>query len=229
PNPDPMVDGSDHNGSSFNDGFYGHVSKDLRSILGQPVEGPFSRTYCGDGVLATCRTDVTQSLQDALDTLETAQGADMSAWDHDEAEDEIHFTSVGVVGLDPMPFQNRPTFPQVLQFSAKGCPGKKGANLTQIVGTEAADRLRGTRGRDVVCGFGGKDRLSGRRGGDILFGGGGKDRLRGQKGNDRLKGGDGNDRLKGGPGKDRLRGQGGKDRCRGGPGKDRGRCERGRT
>ena len=30
--------------------------EDLRQILGHPVTDPFSRTYCGGGVLAACRT-----------------------------------------------------------------------------------------------------------------------------------------------------------------------------
>ncbi|MDQ4005442.1 MAG: penicillin acylase family protein, partial [Actinomycetota bacterium] len=212
---DDRADSPDHNGSSFNDGFYGQVSKDLRAILGRPVDGPFSRTYCGDGALATCRADVTQSLQDAIDAIEADQGSDMSAWDVDEIEDQIMFLPVGVAGVDPIPWQNRPTFQQVLQFSPPSSEvlgaGVAGTgSVGEIVGSTGADVLRGTPARDVIRGLGGDDTLLGLGGDDLLLGGGGDDRLRG---------GAGADRLRGGPGE---------DRCGGGPGSDRGRCERGR-
>ncbi len=43
---DPHGDG-DHLGSAYIDGWYGFVSKDLRRVLGQSAQEPFSRTYCG--------------------------------------------------------------------------------------------------------------------------------------------------------------------------------------
>ncbi len=42
-------------GSSYISGWYGYVDKDLRTLLGREVRGPYSRRYCGAGVLATCR------------------------------------------------------------------------------------------------------------------------------------------------------------------------------
>jgi len=43
-------------GSSWNGvAWYGYVSKDLRQVLGRAVIGRYSRTYCGAGVLTTCR------------------------------------------------------------------------------------------------------------------------------------------------------------------------------
>jgi Ca2+-binding RTX toxin-like protein len=71
-----------------------------------------------------------------------------------------------------------------------------------IVGTAGADRLAGTKKRDVIVGNGGDDQIIG------------------QKGNDLLCGGDGNDTLIGGKGNDQLLGDGGTDTCNGGAGKD---------
>jgi acyl-homoserine lactone acylase PvdQ len=220
---DDAVTSTDHNGSSFNDGFYGHVDKDLRTILGKPVEGGFSRGYCGAGVLAACRTAILSSFNDAVSALEQSFGSSTSAWQVDETVDEIRFTSVGVSGIDPIPWQNRPTFQQVLQFGSlrgSGCGGAQTAGLTQILGTNGPDRLVGTSGPDVICAGDGRDKLIGLLGDDVLFGGGGRDILRGGGGDDRLEGQGGRDRLRGGKGDDLLLGGKGKDRCFGGPGRN---------
>jgi Ca2+-binding RTX toxin-like protein len=208
---DDRVD-ADHNGSSFNDGFYGHVSKDLRSLLGLPVDAPFSRQYCGAGNTGQCRTDLLESLDLAIDDLQTTYGSrDPSTWDDEEADDFIEFTAVGVAGTDPIPWQDRPTFQQVLEFEGRCRGGNLPKNARHIVGSRGKDRLRGRSGVDVICGLGGRDRLSGLGGRDILIGGGGKDLLRGGGGKDRLIGGAGKDRCVGGPGKDKSR------RCERGP------------
>ena len=49
------INGTDNppnsSGSSFGGGWYGYVYKDLRTLLGDPVEGAYSRSYCGSGSL----------------------------------------------------------------------------------------------------------------------------------------------------------------------------------
>ena len=57
-----------------------------------------------------------------------------------------------------------------------------------IVGTDAADVLRGTGQDDVIVGLGGWDRIDGKGGDDVICGGAGSDALRGGPGNDRLYG-----------------------------------------
>ena len=53
-------------GSAFIAGWYGIVHKDLRgAIAGAPI-APFSRVYCGNGVLAACRAAVRNSLAAAV-------------------------------------------------------------------------------------------------------------------------------------------------------------------
>ena len=91
-----------------------------------------------------------------------------------------------------------------------------------ILGSLGKDKLVGTGGNDVLCGFGRKDRLIGKGGNDVILagrandllkGGGGQDRLFGERGRDDLRGSKGNDRLEGGKGADDLRGGAGKDGC----------------
>jgi uncharacterized delta-60 repeat protein len=120
------------------------------------------------------------------------------------------------------------------------CGGKKAT----IVGTNKANRLKGTRRADVIVALGGNDRIDGGRGNDLVCAGDGNDTVKGSTGNDRLYGQNGKDKLDGGAGrdalsggagkdglsggsdKDRLSGGSGKDSCNGGGGKDRAACER---
>jgi acyl-homoserine lactone acylase PvdQ len=102
-------------GSAYLWGWYGYVDKDLRSLLGESVQAPFSRRYCGAGVLQTCREALWAALDAAAVELERTQGATPSAWRADATAERIRFTS----GLlpDTMRWTNRPTFQQVLSFS----------------------------------------------------------------------------------------------------------------
>ena len=83
-----------------------------------------------------------------------------------------------------------------------------------ILGSDNADRLRGTRAANVIDGRAGNDELEGRSGNDILVGGTGNDKLDGDAGNDVfLFGGSNNgfDEVKGGKGYDRILGSIGDD------------------
>ena len=107
-------------GSAFQSGFYSHVNKDLRTVLGLRVRGKASRVYCGKGSLARCRRDLAASLDAAVKALEEQFGEDPSTWDADEAGDQIDFTPVGLQDQPNMQWQNRPTFQQVLEFGGRG-------------------------------------------------------------------------------------------------------------
>jgi hypothetical protein len=72
-----------------------------------------------------------------------------------------------------------------------------------IIGSDRAETLRGTPGRDVIAGLAGADTIKGLGGNDVLCGGIGKDRLLGGRGRDQLLGGRGRDTCRGGPGGDR--------------------------
>ena len=88
------------------------------------------------------------------------------------------------------------------------------AALTQgvsIVGTAAANSLKGGKGADKLYGGSGNDTLLGGSGADSLFGENGNDLLKGEAGNDTLSGGSGNDTLTGGAGNDVFIFSAGKD------------------
>jgi acyl-homoserine lactone acylase PvdQ len=111
-----------HVGSAFQDGLYGHVQKDLRAVLGQPVAGPFSRAYCGGGVLATCRAALWSSLSQAAADLQAEFGsANVADWRRQVVDEEIRHTAAGVTTVPGIHWQNRPTFQQVVQVPVGLC------------------------------------------------------------------------------------------------------------
>jgi hypothetical protein len=103
------------NGSSFDSGWYGYVDKDLRTLLGRRVRGPYSRRYCGGGDLSACRASLWTAIQEAASELAAAQGDDPNAWRADATRERIRFL-VGPLA-DTMRWTNRPTFQQVMEFS----------------------------------------------------------------------------------------------------------------
>ena len=102
-------------GSAYISGWYGYVEKDLRTLLGRQVRAPYSRRYCGAGVLATCRDALWAALDAAAAELEAKQGPAPSGWRADATAERIRFTS-GVLS-DTMRWSNRPTFQQLMSFS----------------------------------------------------------------------------------------------------------------
>jgi sugar lactone lactonase YvrE len=93
-------------------------------------------------------------------------------------------------------------------------PPKCGGKFPTIQGSNAKEKLRGTKGPDVIVAYGGKDTILGLGGKDLLCGGAGRDVISGGGGKDRLFGQGGADALRGGKGKDKLVGGAGKDRQR---------------
>ena len=108
-------DDANPGGSAFISGWYGYVDKDLRTLLGREVRGPYSRRYCGAGVLETCRQALWAALDAAAADLELTQGPAPSSWRADATGERIMFTS-GVLS-DTMRWTNRPTFQQLMSFS----------------------------------------------------------------------------------------------------------------
>jgi acyl-homoserine lactone acylase PvdQ len=102
------------NGSAYDDGWYGYVDKDLRTLLGEPVSGPYSRRYCGNGDLAACRASLWAAIQSSADALAGSQGTDPNAWRSDATAERITFTP-GVLGRT-MRWANRPTLHQLMEF-----------------------------------------------------------------------------------------------------------------
>jgi acyl-homoserine lactone acylase PvdQ len=95
-------------GSAFFGGWYSHAHKDLRTVLGHPVTGPYSRPYCGGGSTEACGEALTEALVAAV----AAAPGLTPRWENDA----IRFSALGVQGQRAMAWQNRPTWQQVLEF-----------------------------------------------------------------------------------------------------------------
>jgi acyl-homoserine lactone acylase PvdQ len=102
------------NGSAYQGGWYGYVDKDLRSLLGEPVRGAYSRRYCGNGDLATCRASLWTVIQSSADALAASQGTVPNAWRADANTERIRFVP-GVL-TDTMRWTNRSTFHLLMEF-----------------------------------------------------------------------------------------------------------------
>jgi acyl-homoserine lactone acylase PvdQ len=100
---------------SFDPGWFGYVSKDLRSELGMKVRGAFSRHYCGNGNLKACRKALWAAIQSATNKLARTQGPNAGKWSSSATAERIHF----IPGLIPftMRWTNRSTFQQVIEFT----------------------------------------------------------------------------------------------------------------
>ncbi len=89
------------------------VDKDLRTLLGQPVDGPFNVAYCGAGDLDDCRASLWAVVDRVVGELAAERGDDPTTWLRPGQR------STFTPGLIPDDFRstNRPTFQQVLEFA----------------------------------------------------------------------------------------------------------------
>jgi hypothetical protein len=121
--PDP---GSEPAAPDFADGWYGYVSKDLRDLLaangqGPAAKAPYSQVYCGGGSLDACQAALRSSLKEALQVTPAqiyghgacAENAQASCFDMNR------WVSASAITVPPFPFQNRPTFQQVIELTKK--------------------------------------------------------------------------------------------------------------
>jgi hypothetical protein len=113
--------GRTHVGSSFQYGWWGYVSKDLRSVLGDPVQGGLGRTFCGAGALSACRQAVLTALQGAVaEPITVTYPADANCGAGDQwCADSIIQSALGGITHQPISWQNRPTYQQAVSFPAK--------------------------------------------------------------------------------------------------------------
>jgi acyl-homoserine lactone acylase PvdQ len=102
-------------GSAYFGGWYGYMDKDLRTLIGLPVRGPYNVRYCGAGDVAACRTALWTAIDAAAAELEKTQGPIPAAWRAHATKERIRFTS-GVLP-DTMRWTNRATFQQLMSFS----------------------------------------------------------------------------------------------------------------
>ncbi len=106
-------------GSAFISGWYGYVNKDLRTLLGEPVKGRFSRPYCGNGRLKACARSLAGSLSEALEHSSDAElypGGPCEKGDAQWCHDAIRHRPTGAITQPPIHWVDRPTFQQAVQI-----------------------------------------------------------------------------------------------------------------
>jgi acyl-homoserine lactone acylase PvdQ len=107
----------------FEDGWWGYVSKDLRDLFGPKPKAPYSRAYCGKGSKARCRRALQRSLGRALKVTPAALyggGNGKCAADPQPAcFDQNRPIVTSGITLPPFPYQNRPTFQQVVTLTQR--------------------------------------------------------------------------------------------------------------
>jgi acyl-homoserine lactone acylase PvdQ len=101
-------------GSSFDNGWYGYVYKDLRSLLGTPAAQPYSRPYCGSGSLEACRASLWAAIQSAVEGVAAKQGPEPKKWR--AAPVRISCPPDPLLSFT-MRWTNRSTFQQVITFT----------------------------------------------------------------------------------------------------------------
>jgi acyl-homoserine lactone acylase PvdQ len=111
----------DHVGSAWQDGWYSFVQKDLRTVLGRRVRGRWSRTYCGKGSRRRCARALAGSLREALSVPASELYADSVCADDGRNGDQACFDAIwhrplGGITQELIPWQNRPTFQQVVEI-----------------------------------------------------------------------------------------------------------------
>jgi acyl-homoserine lactone acylase PvdQ len=115
-------------GTDFADGWFGYTSKDLRRVFEIGHErGGYSRVYCGNlpghnfsaaRLRSRCRAALQTSLQEALAVTPNQTYGSVCASDPEPAcADRNTYTYASAIALPPFPYQNRPTFQQVVTLT----------------------------------------------------------------------------------------------------------------
>ena len=112
-------------GSAYDGGWEGYLQRALQQATGT-ASVDYSQSYCGGGSLTTCQSAIVGALQATIAELTHLYGsADPSAWTCKRSNaaglcnpgtDDIQFSAVGVAAVPGMPWVNRPTFQQVVQY-----------------------------------------------------------------------------------------------------------------
>jgi acyl-homoserine lactone acylase PvdQ len=126
--------GGSHLGSAYDGGWEGYMVKALAQFTGTSVAQPFSSVVtaklCGSGGLRSCGPALDAALESAYQALVKANGGskNVSGWTQAANTvatgltmpeyDAIGFRALGIVGQPSIPWQNRPTFQQVVSFPA---------------------------------------------------------------------------------------------------------------
>jgi hypothetical protein len=122
--PDQPIGSTVHVSPAFETDWWGHVSKDLRTVFGRRApRGHFSLRYCGGGKRKVCRRRLRRSLLAALKVPKSKIYRDPECVSQGRVEascsDETRSTSASGVSIPAFPYINRPTFQQTVQLRRK--------------------------------------------------------------------------------------------------------------
>ena len=113
----------DHLGSAYQGSWYGYVSKDLRTTLGQKVRGKYSRAYCG--TRKRCRARLRRSLKAAAKVPASALYGDDAVCkkepklDPQWCFDAVRQRPTGGATQPLIHWINRPTFQQAVEIPVR--------------------------------------------------------------------------------------------------------------
>ncbi len=126
--------GGAHLGSAYDGGWEGYTQMALDQMMGRHVAEPFgpavTARLCGTGGLKHCGPALDAALESTYQALLKANKGvrNVALWTADSATaaakltmpqyDAIGFETLGIVGQPDIPWQNRPTFQQVVSFPA---------------------------------------------------------------------------------------------------------------
>ncbi|MFF9313643.1 penicillin acylase family protein [Streptomyces sp. NPDC014748] len=109
-----------HAGSAFQYGWWSYVDKDIRAVLGESVQGPLTRKFCGNGDLNACRDSLLGTLEQAagLTSAQVYPGDDQCSAGDQWCADSIVQRALGGIKHGKISWQNRPTFQQVVEYTS---------------------------------------------------------------------------------------------------------------
>ena len=91
------------------------IDKDLRTLLGEPVEGEFNVGYCGAGDLDACRESLWAAVDETVAALAAERGDDVTTW----LPEGLRLTFTPGLIENDFRATNRPTFQQVIEFAPR--------------------------------------------------------------------------------------------------------------
>jgi hypothetical protein len=117
-------------GSSYDAGWEGYLQRSFLQAVNPALSPRYSQSYCGSGSLSACRSALIAALQGTIDAETRAYGSsDPATWtcargnqgggQCNPAADDIVFSPVGLESLQNLPWVNRPTFQQVVEYPAR--------------------------------------------------------------------------------------------------------------
>lgn len=102
-------------GSAYQTGYYGYLQRVFKQALGT-AKHPYKSMQCADSEEQNaCRDALLSSFNTAIDALGGV--AAMDSWDVDMSQEFVEHRAIGLTNVPAIPWQNRPTFQQAVEFT----------------------------------------------------------------------------------------------------------------